>query len=357
MRHILILFCCIISLNLYAQEKTAQDLVEEGVVLQDEGQYQAALAKYNEALKIDANHVPALYEASISSMYLQQYEKSIEFSNRILRSDLQDKSQVYVNKGSAEEMLGRYEQAIQTYKEGIEKYPNEYLIYFNLAVTYFKGDDVKNAEKQLYKALRINPEHASSNLILAYAMYYQDKKTQPMLALYYYLMLEPTGERAKEAYQILNKIATSGAKKEDDNKIQITLNRDNGIDTQFSSTDLLVSLLSAYTMTADSLKANPFDQFKERTEMFFSTLTAQKKEHHYTGFWWDFYVNFYASLMDAGQLETFCYYISQSDEKTDAMLWVKQHPEKMEAFTNWFRAYTSNNPFVEENESLLRLKH
>jgi superkiller protein 3 len=59
---------------------------------------------------------------------------------------------------------GEYDNAISTYKQGIENFPNNALLWCNMAVAYLMKGDYKGANNAGFKALNIQPDGAIPNL-------------------------------------------------------------------------------------------------------------------------------------------------------------------------------------------------
>ena len=156
---LLILITSFCSFHAFGQKSDVKALVKEGVALHDNGDYHAAIRKYEEALRIDKDNVSALIELSLSHTHLKNYENAIEYCDRVIALDNKN-SLAYMNKGTALDLLGRYSESIGALKLGIQKVPDEYLLHFNLGVTYLKGQEVSKAEQAFLNALKINPNHS-----------------------------------------------------------------------------------------------------------------------------------------------------------------------------------------------------
>ncbi|HHH42017.1 MAG TPA: tetratricopeptide repeat protein [Chloroflexi bacterium] len=115
---------------------SAQELLERGVALLDQGQYEEALAELEKALELapeDAN--------------------------------------VHANLGTAYANLGRTEEAIAEWQEAIRLNPDHYLAHYNLGVVYNDLGQTEEAIAELQEAIRVNPDYAPAHreLGLAYA--------------------------------------------------------------------------------------------------------------------------------------------------------------------------------------------
>jgi len=71
-----ILTTIMLTVATYGQTNNVQTLIDEGVALHDQGQYQQAIDKYKEALKLDSNSVTAIYEMAFSYFSLKDYDET-----------------------------------------------------------------------------------------------------------------------------------------------------------------------------------------------------------------------------------------------------------------------------------------
>ena len=82
--------------------------------------------------------------------------------NNFAVRDLNNKAQVYMQKGD-------YAQAIERLKSSLDLDPNVYETHYNLAVAYTKAEDYINASEQYEKALEIKPNDPDTFYSLATA--------------------------------------------------------------------------------------------------------------------------------------------------------------------------------------------
>jgi tetratricopeptide (TPR) repeat protein len=330
---ILMLTLCICKS--YGQDNELQNFVDLGVKLYDDGDYKGAIEQYNKALKIDKKSAVANYEISSTYFALKDYEKAIEYSDNIISNKLSYLDQAYILKGSALDLLDKPKEAIKVYKEAIKQFPISHLLYYNLAYTYYNSKEYKDAEEALQKALKIKPSHASSHLLLGFVMSDQGYRVQSLLALYNFLLLEPKGNRATSAYELLNSELKKGVKKDNEKSTTITLSN-NGSD-EFRAAELMLSLLEASKGLEKNENKTEYELFSDNTKSFFSVLGELKKDNK--GFWWNYYVDFFYTLTNDKHNEAFSYYISQSknDEKINS--WLKSNKNKVDALSKWYTNY------------------
>lgn len=88
----------------------------------EDGDYQRALGKYDEALNTNPDHIPALRGRALSLMQLGQSEQALAaFDAAIAREP--DLGATYANRGVLHDRMGRYENAIEDYEHALELDP------------------------------------------------------------------------------------------------------------------------------------------------------------------------------------------------------------------------------------------
>lgn len=340
--------------NIVAQSSNAEAIIREGVKLHDAGKYKEALKKYEQVLKTDADNVYALQEASLTAITMGKYQESIAYSDRLIATGDESAWHGYMNKGSALDLLGKYEESNATYLEGIEKYPDEYLLHFNLGVNYFKREDIESAEQKFLDALYRNSEHSSSNLLLGYTQYYLDKRVRGMLALYYFLILEPSGERAEKAFTVLTQLMMSGVDVEKENNTTINININSLTDSTdaFRSVNTFLSLYAATTFSILDSGKSDFEKFYSYTNALAGYLYEHPKDEGTNSPFVQLYVSFFKSLKAQDLVKAYCYNISRTAFK-ESYNWLENNPDELKKLYEWFEAFTSQNSL--RNETPLRI--
>ena len=90
----------------------------EGNNLFEDGNYQRALGKYDEALSEDPNHIHAMRGRASSLMQLGQSPQALAAFNTTIALD-PDFGATYANRGVLHDRMGRYQQAIEDYERGL----------------------------------------------------------------------------------------------------------------------------------------------------------------------------------------------------------------------------------------------
>jgi tetratricopeptide (TPR) repeat protein len=328
-----LLLFIVLSIGSFAQQ-TAKDMIAKGVELHDNGDYKAALEQYFKALELEPKSDLANYEVATTYFAMKDYDKAIDYSRKVIDARSVYSDGAYIMEGSALDIQGKAKQAIGVYKKGIAAYPSNHLLYYNLALTQFNQKDYSDIEENLRKALEIKSTHASSHLLLGYVMEDKGRRVPALLAFYNFLLLEPQGSRAVQVYTAIQNLFKKGITKSGDKNINISVSTDK--EDEFSSTEMMLSLLGA----SDNLEKNEGKTesrlFIDKTTMLFGLLKEDDKKK---GFWWNFYVNFYSSLMKAGHGEAFANYVCQSGGDKAVTVWLKDNTDKMDAFAKWYSGF------------------
>lgn len=128
------------------QIKTANNLKEEGNALMKSSQFEEAVLKYNEAIKL--NKDPA-YFCNRAAAYcrLEQYDLAIQDCRAALALDTKY-SKAYGRMGLAFSCQNRYEQAVEAYKKALELEPEQESYKNNLKIAEDKLKELEESFRQ-----------------------------------------------------------------------------------------------------------------------------------------------------------------------------------------------------------------
>jgi TPR repeat/Tetratricopeptide repeat len=332
----LIALILISSLSIaHAQSGSPDGYIKKGVELHDQGKYSQAIEEYKQALKIDSKSPLANYEIGHTYFAMHEYAKAIKHADAVIKLKSNYVDQAYIMKGSALDLQGNAKGAIKSYKKGIKSFPKNYLLHYNIALTYYKARDLSNAEKSLVNAITVNPEHGSSHLLLAYIEQERSHRVKSLLATYHFLMLEPNSKRSESAYTLLTSQMSSGVTSDGDNTL-ISISLPNG-DDEFAAAELMLAMLEATKSNEENENKTDAELFADNTDSFFSMLGELNDGKK--GFWWEFYVDFFYEMHNEEHVEAMTYYVSQVGKKTEVLEWIKNNDEKIDSMSEWFSDY------------------
>lgn len=328
-----ILLCS--SMHLIAQTNV-EDFLKEGIRYHDNGKYDKAIEAYKKALEIEPHSPLVHYEIALSYFSKGDYEKTIEHSDEVLEQESTYMLQAYIAKGSALDGLGRTEESIRLFEKAIEQTEPHYLLYYNLGLNYFRIEKLQEAEDNVIKAIEARPSHSSSHLLLATVHHQQRNTIQTLLAMHYFLFLEPNSPRSLGGYQVLQESMAKNVAKDAKRPNTINIAVAPTKDEQFRAAEVMLSLLEASKSLEKNKDKTDGEMFTENTQSFFSLLGELKKEEN-KGIWWTFYTPFFYALAKSEHLQTYCKYISQSGDE-NAKQWVADNKDKVLGFTTWLNS-------------------
>ncbi len=204
MRYVLILsFSIFVAYGSHAQSKTEMFLTEAGTYLKN-AQYDVALGKIQEVLKLEPGNKEALqmqinvyylqddykeayslvekaldkypdesefyYQRGLIYIGRQKYEKAVDDFNKVISMNGTDLYKVYLNRGIANMNMMEYERATEDFSKSIDLNGNNASAYHTRGMLNYQLKDYNASVKDFKKALEINSDNpeTSFNLGMSY---------------------------------------------------------------------------------------------------------------------------------------------------------------------------------------------
>jgi tetratricopeptide (TPR) repeat protein len=114
---------------------TAQDFLDQGVKQLQQGDLEAAINNFNEAIRLNPNYAQAYGNRGIAYSRLQQYEKALADYNQYIRFN-PNSAEAYYNRATLYDKLGDYQKAIADYDRAIRLNPNFSQAISNREIAY-----------------------------------------------------------------------------------------------------------------------------------------------------------------------------------------------------------------------------
>ena len=130
--------------------------LQYGAYLYEKGDYDKALLKYNQGIKIDPNN--AMFYNNIGNLYFAQkkYDEAMKYYTQAIKIN-PSYAIAYSNLGATYYSLGKYNDAILTYRKAIKTDPNYANAYFNKGNFYYFKKDYKKAIFNYTLGINITP--------------------------------------------------------------------------------------------------------------------------------------------------------------------------------------------------------
>jgi|GEM_PF-1500054 len=138
----------------------------------EKGDYQGAIANYDQALKLNKNDGKIFLRRGIARHYIGDNQGAVEDYTEAIGINLND-AYAYYNRGIAKSELGDKQGAIADYTKAININPNDNYIYYSRGKTRSEIGDYQGAIEDYTQAININPNDA-------YAYYQRGKVRSEM---------------------------------------------------------------------------------------------------------------------------------------------------------------------------------
>jgi len=332
-KNLLTLILAVITLNVFAQDKgSVSDLIKEGVQLNDQGKYADAIAKYNEALKLDPENAQANYEMGFTLVQSGKGNDGIPFVQKAIEktSSSQLKAACYDMLGSIYDNDHQTQKAIEAYKNGIQINPKYQRLYYNLGLSYFRNKQFAEAEANAIEAIKLDPKHASSLRMYALVNFHQNKRVNALMGFCSFLLLNPQGPQAVEAFGNIQHIFQGGVLKDASGKNTIIVSSKGN-----QANEAMNLAISMTVLTGQNKKLTGMDLLEYELKSIFTIAgeTIEKKTNK--DFYDNFFVDYFYKLAKSDNMPAFTRLISLSANKDANTKWMSEHDDQVKALDSW----------------------
>lgn len=344
---IIILFLLLPFLHIHAQQSTVELLIKEGIELHDSAQYTQAIEKFESALRINPKSNLALYELSLTYLKLKEYDKTLEYSTKVINSN--DRSLLvgaYAVKSEALAETGKIDTAIEILNEGLEKNGESFMMHFNLALNYYKKNDLDKTVEHVSRAIELDKTFGGAFLLHAYAQRDKGMWIRSIYSFQMFLLLEPDSRRAHEAFaemlqvMYINKstdepVERSFFQMQMMKNGQYQIERPSDVATGLNGAVVFDSIQTVLEKLPESKsESDTFNAFMEVNRTILETVNKDS-EVQFNDSFWSFYHPFFTSILKSNYYETFCRYISVS-YFSESLQWWEENQIEAKNFINWF---------------------
>ncbi len=190
----------LLAVSAYAQDTGINTLIKQGVQLNSEHNYAAAIEKYKQALATEPENAQANYQLAYSLSASGKGAEGIPYLNKVVSTNNSFTGPAYELLGSIYDAAHQPGQAIDAYRAGIKIKPGYQPLYFNLGLACFRAKQYADAELAAMEAIKLDPEHANSQRLYGLVTFHQNKRAAALLGFCSFLLLESDGRRSAEAY-------------------------------------------------------------------------------------------------------------------------------------------------------------
>lgn len=333
----------------YAQTSSAaptRDVVAEGVKLYDQGKYEEAVAKYQQALAAAPKDELALGELALAYSALGRDAEAVDICRKLLKANPDSDAMVYVTLGNSLDALKKPKEATRVYEQGLKHHPDSYNLYFNEGIAQATSGQATASISSFQQSVALNPQHASSHMSLGVMQLGTQSRVPGVLALARFLVLEPRGARATQRLPMLDKAMSQGVNQTGEKAVTINISsaalsgsngKSNGPDN-FGPAELLLSLSAANALNKETKSATNMERFVGQFGSLCKTLGELSGKQQ--GFTWNYYVPYFVEMEKKGYVPAFAYLAHASQTNVpEVQQWLAAHPAEVEVFQEWSKNY------------------
>jgi predicted Zn-dependent protease len=296
-----------------AQDTDVNGLVKEGIVLNSQGNYAGAIEKYKQALAAEPDNAQANYQMAFSLNASGKGTDAIPYLTKVVKAGSNLTGPAYELLGSVYDVSHQPQQAIDAYKEGIKIKPDYQPLYFNLGIAYFRAQKYADAELAAIEAIKLDPKHANSQRLYGLVTFHQNKRVPALMGLCSFLLLNPEGPRADEAYTNLQSLLKGG-------------------DLKAAKADAETLMLNKTLSAAIALSGGQLDN---QLKNIFTDVGKLSDKQSNKGFFWNYYAGFFYKLTQTQHFSAAVKLISLSADKTAGAQWLQNNADKRKALDDW----------------------
>jgi tetratricopeptide (TPR) repeat protein len=335
---------CLLALGLCGARALADEmtpeaqkkLILEGVALHDKGDYDAALAKYQEVLAANPKNAQALYETTFTLSVKKEWKRCYEMAEAALAGDTPYRALFYTNAGNCRDGAGASDKAIALYEKGLREFPDDSGLTYNLGIAYRGKGRADKAREMLERTVTLKPGYGSANLALAHNYEDAGLRIPALLAYLRYLSLDATSERARASAEAVRELLNQNVKAEGAGKVTITVPKmDEGEPSALSMMDFTLSLAAAANHVDENKGKPEIELIAGQLDTVFAVAGESKGREMKDCFACQHYLPFFLDLKKQGLLEPLTYVALSSLKLPGTAEWIKANGAKVEALEKW----------------------
>lgn len=308
---------------------SVEEIIREGVARFEAGDLPGARARLEAALAAEPGNFIALYELSLTHQAAKDTDACLTTTAQGMATPSRLWPAFAALKGACLSDAGRLDEAVSTFREALQEHPDDPVINFNIAIALGRNGDGSAACFHLEKAILARPDHRSALYALGLMRSAEGKRAAGVAALLRFLMLEPSGTRAKTAARTLLATLDSTVEKTGDESFAITLPSGEMDDTVL---ELALSLAaSGRTLEPEDGKKKPAAQRTVEALESFVEFVAEMKDEKAAANLRTIALGPLHALSGAGLWAPFGYRVLALAGDADAQRWLGAHPAEVAA--------------------------
>lgn len=310
----------------------------EAIKLEDEGKYDEAIKLLEEAQKLDPDYIEYPYELGYAYYAKKDYKKASKYLEGLVNHP-KVYDQIFQLLGNCYDDMGKSEKALETYDEGLKKFPRSGKLYLEKGNVYWQKKEYGKALPFYEQGIEAEPTFPS-NYYRATRVYCSS--TEEVWGMIYgeiFMNLERNTDRTAEISKLLFDTYKSEIKFSSDTSFSVSFSQNASInieDLKDTSKMKLPYGIGVYepTLMFSMLSAKVIDltTLNEIRNNFVDNYFSKGFDKTYP----NILFSYQKQLKDAGHLEAYNHWILMKGDEDSFTKWQTANKGKWDAFVKWF---------------------
>lgn len=322
----------------YAQTniEKANEIALKAVELMDEGKINEAILKLEEAINLDPKNSNYYYEIAVGYYRLGEYKECLGILNALMKKK-KPVGRYYQLIGNTLAKLNQLDEAILTYEEGLNKFPDAAYLMYELGLANLNKNKFNQAIIYFENGIKTDPSF-SLNYYWASKMFLNSN--QGVWGIMYgeaFMNIERGTDRTEEISKLIY----------DKYKTEIHINNENNYTLSFSNnTPIAFEEIRKYDLPFENRIFEPLllKSLKGEKEITIASLYRIRERYldYYFNEKFDLIynqpvLNYQLKIKQLGFFEAYNYWLFLKGDDPEFRKWLSENEEKWEQFINWFQ--------------------
>lgn len=304
------------------------DVILQSINMMDSGKYNEAITKLTTISPNDSNYALSLTEQSTIHQINGEDSIAIALCNTAIAEHTAYEVSLYKIKTMSMINLSQYKAVIALLKDTIlVKYPNIYYLNDVLGLAYYKDHQFDKAIETYQKSIALNLTDATAHYYLGRACIEQGRLTPALLALNFYLLIEPGRKKTLGTVQLIDKIESNDYEYDK----HYIADPSTYHDDVFADIDALIKSQVALKKDYKTKLKVTYNVVKQ-LQLLLEKLEYTPNSQNY---WMDTYVPFFVDLYKHDYYEPYAYSMLQTVNDEGLQKDISKNKKKIDEFSKW----------------------
>ncbi|MGL1894210.1 MAG: hypothetical protein OCD02_21450 [Spirochaetaceae bacterium] len=358
---IILILISLLSLQVYSQDNTdkqeAYDNAIEAIKIMDSGEIDKSIGMLKNSQLLDPENYIYPYEIAYAHFLKKDYGNAIS----ILEDVIQFKNktdQCFTLLGNIYDMDGKPEKAIEVYKKGLVLFPTSGRLYFEQGNVQEVLGKYNEALVTWENGVYVDPRYASN--YHTSAIYYSNYTTEKIWGILYgelFINLERGSDKTEQISKLLYDTYMSSIEITSNAEVRVNFTQTSTVildeDVQEKNTPFPISYeLTLAVALIPELKEENFGMksLYNIRKLFIEEWFKYSIDSMYPNILFDWH----KKLIELGYFESYNYWLFMKGNEDEFRSWLSENEDKYNSFIQWF----SDNPMsINENNRLHRYQY